>query len=172
MHFFTDSLQGVCKLLSDLLLQRHQVCCGGHTCLLLCDCCCCRGSRWPSTDSTSDGAYQRSATMSNAILFCCNLAPAQLRWKNGRVHATTLRHGKQNVQQCNSVKITCVLTTIDRERQRDNGRQRESHRFSFNTTLSAKRPASPRNNTAAQTKAKRTDTANQSKSTPGSKHPK
>ena len=23
--------------LSDLLQQRHQVCCGGHTCLLLCD---------------------------------------------------------------------------------------------------------------------------------------
>ena len=33
--FFTDTLQGACNLLSDLLLQRHQACCGGHTCLLL-----------------------------------------------------------------------------------------------------------------------------------------
>ena len=48
--------------------KRLQVCCGGHTCLLvmLCDCCCyCRGSRRSSTDSTSDVAYQRSATLSN-----------------------------------------------------------------------------------------------------------
>ena len=34
-HFFTNSPQGVCNLLSDLLLKRHQLCCGGHTCLLL-----------------------------------------------------------------------------------------------------------------------------------------
>ena len=30
VHLFTTSLQGVCHLLSDLLLQRHQVCGGGH----------------------------------------------------------------------------------------------------------------------------------------------
>ena len=35
VHFCTNSLQGVWKLLSDLLMQRHQVCCGGHTFLLL-----------------------------------------------------------------------------------------------------------------------------------------
>ena len=41
--FLADSLQRVCLLLPDLLLQRHSVCCGGHTCLLRCDCCGCRG---------------------------------------------------------------------------------------------------------------------------------
>ena len=69
VHFFTDSLQRDCKLLSDLLLQRHQVCCGGHACLLLCDCCCCRGSRERPIDSTGVGAYRSSATMSNGTLF-------------------------------------------------------------------------------------------------------
>ena len=66
------SLQGVCNLMSDLLLQRHQVCCGGPYLLAttLCDCCCCRRSRGPPTGSSCDGAYQRSAAMSNRNLFC------------------------------------------------------------------------------------------------------
>ena len=65
------SLQGVCNLMSDLLLQRHQVCCGGPYLLAAALCkCCCRGSRGPPTGSSCDGAYQRSATMSNRTLFC------------------------------------------------------------------------------------------------------
>ena len=63
VHLFTDSLQRVCHLLSDLLLQRHQVCCGGNTCFLPCECCCCRGSRGLPSDFACDGALPRSATM-------------------------------------------------------------------------------------------------------------
>ena len=70
-------------------LQRHQVCCGGYTCLLLSGCCC-SGSRGPPSDSTCDRASQRSATMTNATLFCGNLEPTRLRWKSDQVHTTTL----------------------------------------------------------------------------------
>ena len=58
-------------LLSGLLLQRHQVCWGGHTCLLL-------GYATAAAADLEglqptplcDGACQRSATMSNGSLFC------------------------------------------------------------------------------------------------------
>ena len=46
-HFFTDSLQAVCNLLSDLLLWWPYLI-GAK----LCDCCYCHGSRDHSTDTT------------------------------------------------------------------------------------------------------------------------
>ena len=54
------SSQTRCKecahLLPDMLLQRHHVCCGGHTCLPLCDCCCCLGSPGLTSNFACDGA--------------------------------------------------------------------------------------------------------------------
>ena len=73
VHFFTNSLQRVGNILPDLLLQRHQVCCGGHTCLLL-RCATAVDAADPESLQPAplacDGAYQRSTTMSNGTQFC------------------------------------------------------------------------------------------------------
>ena len=110
VHFSTDSLQGVCHFLSDLLLQRHQVCCGGRTCLPLCDCCCCRGSRGPPNDSTCEGAQPRSATMTHMQL--CFVATWSQRECVGRVIECTqqLCDKGNKCAGCNSVKPTCNRT--------------------------------------------------------------
>ena len=92
VHFFTNSLQGVCNLLSDLLLQRHQVCCGGHTCLLL-------RCATAAAAAVFEGLQLTPLAMAlvSAPLLCqmefisvTHLAPMGMPWKSDQVHTTVL----------------------------------------------------------------------------------
>ena len=112
VHFLTDSLQGVCNLLCDLLLQRHQVCCGGHTCLL------------PdyATAAACGGAYQRSATMTNASLFCGNLEPK--RECIGRMVKWAQQLCDKGNKVCRSVTVSSLCAFQHKQGERDTETER------------------------------------------------
>ena len=58
--------------------------------------------------------------MTNATLICGNLEPTRTRWKNGQVHSTTLRQGKQ---MCKSVTVSSLCAFQQGERDRNKERE-------------------------------------------------
>ena len=95
--------------------------------LLLPQCC-----AWPRSCPSVPARgvdHRRSATMSNATLFCGTLEPTRMRWKSAQVHTTSLETREANVQQCNGVKSVCNSTErnkdMERDRQKTNAKERE-----------------------------------------------
>ena len=94
MCIFTNSLQRVCNLLSDLLLQRHQVCCGGHTCLLPR---CATAAAGAAADLEALQPAPLEMALFSAPLPCqmelcfgTRLEPTRMRWKSDQVRTTVL----------------------------------------------------------------------------------
>ena len=103
-------LYDVSHFLSQLLLENCEVCCGDHVCLLfllelplvlLLPQCCAWPRSCPSVPARGVD-HRRSATMSNASLFCGTLEPTRMRWECGQVRVTRLRKGSNcaGVQRC------------------------------------------------------------------------
>ena len=61
--------------------------------------------------------HRRSATMSNASLFCGTLEPTRMRWECGQVRVTRLRKGSNSagVQRC---QVCAPINRENRERDR------------------------------------------------------
>ena len=104
MHFFTKSLQGVCDLLSHLLLQRHQVCCNGHACLLLRCATAAAAADLEGLQPAPLAMTLNSAPLPSQMELCfgTRLEPTRMRWKSAQVCTTVLRQGKQ---MCRSVTV-------------------------------------------------------------------
>ena len=65
--------------------------------------------------------HRRSATMSNASLFCGTLEPARMRWECGQVRVTRLRKGSNcaGVQRCQVCAPINSFASRDTETSRD-----------------------------------------------------
>ena len=73
--------------------------------LLLPQCC-----AWPRSCPSIPARgvdHRRSATMSNANLFCGTLEPTRMRWECGQVRVTRLRKGRQ---LCRSATVSSLCT--------------------------------------------------------------
>ena len=119
IHFCAQLLYDVSHFLSQLLLEYCEVCCGDHVCLLLLlelpqvlllPQCCAVPARGVD--------HRRSATMSNASLFCGTLEPTRMRWECGQVRVTKLRKGKQPCKSA-TVSSLCTDQQTGREKERD-----------------------------------------------------
>ena len=108
--FCAQLLYDVSHFLSQLLLEYFEVCCGDHVCLLfllelplvlLLSQCCAWPRSCPSVP-TRGVDHRRSATMSNASLFCGTLESTRMRWECGQVRVTRLRKRSNcaGMQQC------------------------------------------------------------------------
>ena len=102
------------NILSDLLLQRHQVCGGGHTCLLL-------GHAAAAAAPDVEGLQPAQLAMAliSAPLSCemelcfgTRLEPTRMRWKSGQVRTTVLWQVKQI---CRNVTVPSLCATQLRE---------------------------------------------------------
>ena len=126
VHFCAQLLYDVSHFLSQLLLEYCEVCCGDHVCLLfllelplvlpLPQCC-----AWPRSCPSVPARgvdHRRSATMSNASLFCGTLEPTRMRWECGQARVTRLRKGSNcaGVQRCQV--CAPINTEEDREKER------------------------------------------------------
>ena len=73
----------------------------------------------PPLKPVSAAACRRSATMSNASLFCGTLEPRRMRWECGQVRVTRLRKGSNcaGVQRCQVCAPINKHTDTQRERR-------------------------------------------------------
>ena len=125
IHLCSHLLHHICHFLSQLLLKCCEVCWGDHICSLFCwsccYCCCYRrvvlGLGGFASVSTRGVTHRRSATMSNATLFCGTLEPTRMRWEDDQVRMSSLETREANVQECNGVKYVCNSTQSKRERE-------------------------------------------------------
>ena len=90
--------------------------------LLLPQCC-----AWPRSCQSVPARgvdHRRSATMSNASLFCGTLEPTRMRWECGQVRVTRLRKGSN----CAGVQRCQVCAPINKEIERKIENQRDLER--------------------------------------------
>ena len=118
-------------------LEYCEVCCGDHVCLLfllelplvlLLPQCCAWPRSCPSVPARGVD-HRRSATMSNASLFCGTLEPTRMRWECGQVRVTRLRKGSN----CAGVQRCQVCAPINKQAQRERGSKKQSKKQSKET---------------------------------------
>ena len=109
----------VSHFLSQQLLKYCEVCCVDHVCLLfflelplllLLSQCCAWFQSCPSVPARGVD-HRRSATMSNASLFCGTFEPTRMRWECGQVR------DKKRKQLCRSVTVSSLSQSTRREKR-------------------------------------------------------
>ena len=132
IRFCPQLLYHVCHFLSQLLLKRCEVCWGDHVCsLLLPLLLLLQGRAWPrsfASVSARGVAQPRSASMSNATLFCVTLEPTRMLWDADQVRMTSLETREANAQECNGVKSVYNSTETETEREKRETRERRESR--------------------------------------------